>query len=449
MCGHAAVVRFRRLRRALYVIAGLAAATPAAPAQETMDVRAFQREAARLFGHGAFTAPDAPLSLASGRALLLFQAASVLVIVCGMINRIRSDREPMEGVASMLLKVAFIATVPFWRVFLLETADAIAAAVRQAEAGDSPAVSALWDLLAQWAPPGSPALDSLEMQGADALRPASGTESGWALRAWNWASGVTAGAGSQFQQVWQAFAGGLRAVVVLGCCAAMACAVVVAVMLTHFMELLRHLWFQFGCAALPVFIAALGLPTLRGAAVKFISGVFAVACWPIGWALANLVTEGVIRAVLSWMQGLSAAAVGVNIAGNSVPPLAVCAPNLAWGVLFLCAGLTLAVCLLVFAGLFLVPLAVGRLVATGAQSAAERFHSSAEISVVRSSGNGRQCAAPAPATSSLQSSHPVAAPRVETTKEARDPRPKWLRPESARLPVRIGIRRASKMSSLP
>jgi hypothetical protein len=356
-------------RFALTAAVALALGTPLARAQEALDVAAYQREAGTLFSPESMMA-DARFAAACDGVLLIFQAASVLVIVAGMIIRICNHQEQMEGIASVLIKVAFIATVPFWRDFVIETADLAASAIghRPACAVDPPAasVTAVWNLFGQWAPPSSAALDSLDTQAA--TPPVSGDEVDWSTKAWNWASGLAGAAGGS-QPGWAAFAGGLRGAIVLSCCGIVASCLAFTLALTYFVEAFRLVLFYAGCALLPVFLAGLSLDSLRAQSVKFVTGLIAVGFWPVGWGIANVATSWVAGAVLSWMRGVSAAAAGVNVAGTTVPPLASCASSVAWGALFLFAGITVAVVVWNVASLLIVPIVLGRLTASGGQAA--------------------------------------------------------------------------------
>ncbi len=351
------------------VIAAMALAgrAHAQAAPDRLDVAAYQTQAAALFSPEALMA-DPRFAPACDGALLLFQSLSVLVIVAGMIVRMRNDHEQMEGLASVLIKVAFIATIPFWRGFVLESAGLVSEAIghRSACSVDPPSasVTAMWNLLGQWAPSGSPALDSLETQGG--APPVSGDEADWSWRAWNWASGLAGAAGGQ--SGWQALAGGFRGTVVLTCCGGVTALVAFTLALTYFVEAFRLLLFQVGCAMLPVFIAGLAVDSLRSQCLRFVIGLVSLAFWPVGWGIASVATTWLGEAMLRWMRDLCAAAAGVNVSGSVVPPLALCAPNLAWGVLFLLAGLTVAVCVWAVASLFLVPLLAGRLNALGGQA---------------------------------------------------------------------------------
>ena len=338
------------------------------PAPVALD--RYEHQAARIFDPRAITNDDSALITASERLLFLMQGVSVAIIVAGIIVRLRKDHDPMEGVASMMLKVAFIATIPFWRTFALETGDVAADVVgyRATSAGGepSPVMASLWQLAGEWMPAGSPYLDVLETQ-AGANAPASGHEQEWSLEAWNWARGVGAVTEDQLQVLWQGVSGGLRAAMVHGCCAAMCGVVLVTVFLAYAGEVLRYLLFYGGCALLPIAIAGLGVEALRRQSLRFLLAIATVACWPVGWGLWNIVTKTVLTSALEWIGGMTTAALALPAQTNPAPSVATAAPFLAWGVLIVFVALTAVVCLWSLAGLFLAPIALGRLSAAGSQ----------------------------------------------------------------------------------
>lgn len=363
--------RWRPLVAAVFLgilFGGVAVRAQNLPAPVALD--RYEHQAARIFDPSAITNDDSALITASERLLFLMQGVSVAIIVAGIIVRLRKDHDPMEGIASMMLKVAFIATIPFWRTFALETADVAADAVgyraTSADGEPSPVMANLWQLAGEWMPAGSPYLDVLETQ-AGANAPPSGHEQEWSLAAWNWARGVGAVTGDQLQVLWQGVSGGLRAAMVHGCCAAMCGAVLVTVFLAYAGEVLRYLLYYAGCALLPIAIAGLGVDALRRQSMRFLLGVATIACWPIGWGLWNIVTKTVLTSALEWIGSMTTAALALPAQTNPTPSVASAAPFLAWGVLIVFAALTAVVCLWSLAGLFLAPLALGRLSAAGSQ----------------------------------------------------------------------------------
>ncbi len=364
--------RLRPAVAAVVWLAGILGPMPArAQTAERLEVAVFERQAAAIFSPAAITRPDGELSTACDRLLLIMQGVSVAVVVAGMILRMRQDHEQMEGIASMMLKVAFIATIPFWRTFVLETvdltADAIGYRAVATDGASSAVMTRMWHLAGEWMPASSPYLDALETQAGENV-PASGDEQAWSLRAWNWARGIGTTTGDQFQSLWQSASGGLRAVVVFGGCAAMSGAVLLTILFAYLAEVLRFLLYYAGGALLPVFIAGLGVEMLRRQSARFILGLATIAGWPIGWALVNVVTMIVLDGASTWMETLTTAALGLPTGTADPPSVAAAAPFLAWGALFMFMALTTVICLWSLAGLLLAPLALGRMAAAGAQA---------------------------------------------------------------------------------
>ena len=52
----------------------------------------------------------------------------------------------------------------------------------------------------------------------------------------------------------------------------------------------------FGIALAPVFLPMLMLNATRGIAVRYVLGLFSLLMWPLGWAVANLMTEALMNA---------------------------------------------------------------------------------------------------------------------------------------------------------
>ncbi len=359
------------MRRWLIAVGAVAVAFARPMLAETapapsFDVAPLEASAARLFDAQTLIGDGSDLNVVCGRVLLCFQALSALVIVAGLIMRIRNERTQMQGVASTLLKVAFIATIPAWRTLVLDTADVAAGSIgyHSAVAGD-PSTSVaheLWGLLGQWVPPGSPYLDVLTAQNAANL-PASGQEKEWGLEAWNWARGVGAADATLFHALWQAASGSIRACIVFGGSALMVCCLSAMIMLIYLGEMLRYVLFFGGCALLPLFVAGLSVDALRAQSVRFIMGTVAIAFWPLSWAIADVVTRFIVHGTQTWISAVTTKA----LAGAGLAPasLATAAPYLAWGVWFVFIGITLALCLWVFASVFYGPVLIGRAVTAG------------------------------------------------------------------------------------
>jgi hypothetical protein len=345
---------------------------PTVPASDTapaLNMDAVKQDMVTIFNPRFITNPGSELNNACERVMLICQAISVTIIVAGMIQKLRKDETQMEGVASMMLKVAFIASIPFWRTFTLDTADIIADSVgyravnygtRMATA-PSPIMGRMFDMAAQWMPPSTPAHDATE-----AAQPAPGQEQGWMTRAWNWAKGVASATANMVDNIWQAFTGALRSLFILLMCVVVSVVVIILIVLTYIAELIRYFLFYVGCALLPIFIAGLGVELLKQQSTRFILGLVSVALWPVGWALANILTSVMIWGATTWMAKLAAAALGAAAVGTVAPPLAAAAPFLGWGILFILVGLTLAIVIFSLVGLVLAPYGMGKMVTSGA-----------------------------------------------------------------------------------
>jgi hypothetical protein len=355
-------------RRFGFALMALLIAPATGRAGAALDLPVYQQQAGRLFGAEKIVADGSPLSAACDHVLLMMQAVAVTIIVAGMIGKLRKDHEQMEGIASMLLRVAFIATIPFWKPLALETADTIADAVGppavHAAGQSGPVMTSLWTLAGQWMPANSPYLDALDDQANDNL-PTSGEEQEWTMRAWNWARGITATTNNAFASMWHAFSGSLRALFVLLCCAAMTCLSLGTLLLVYLAAIARMVLFHFGCALLPVFIAGLGVDSLRGTSMRFILRLTGVAFWSVGWAVTNQVTVPLLNSASDWMTNLTAAAVNMPPTASNVPSVAAAAPLLAWGVLFLFIALTTVLCVGTIGSLVLAIVTLSRSVAGG------------------------------------------------------------------------------------
>lgn len=358
----------RRFRPVLLLLGlGFGAVRVVAQPIPPPDVSPFQERAAILFDSRSLISESSRFVEGCDRLLLIAQAVSVLVVVGALLVRMQRDQAQMESIASMLLKVAFIATVPFWRTFILESGEAVAAALdfRRSAGGQNGVMVQLWRLLQQWAPPGSPFLDALQTQSASNI-PASGGEEEWMLQAWNWARGLGSASASSFSESWQAFSGGLRAFLVLSCCTAMACCTVFTIVIGYLAEVLRCFIVLAGCSLLPVFIAGIGSDALRPSSVRFVFTLVSVAFWPAVWSLTGMVTQLLLEGAGNWMTDVAAAAAGVNVAGQAVPSLGTIAPYLGWWTLSLFAATCFALCLWCAGSYLLAPFLMGKFVAAGA-----------------------------------------------------------------------------------
>lgn len=358
-----------RPKTALLLLAVLLCA-PGLRAQTALNLTAYQQKAGALFGTEQLSAADSPLATACESLLLITQAASVTLIVAGLIAKTRQDHQQMDGVAAMLLKVAFIATIPLWSTRMLETVDTAADAVGQpaihTDGSSTPLMNSLWSLAGQWMPARSPYLDALDSQDSQNA-PTSGDEQAWSMRAWNWARGITATTNTTFDTSWHSLTGTVRATIVFLGCAAMACLSLLTIFGVYLAGVARVALYSFGCALLPLFIAALGLDSLRPTATRYILRLVGFASWPIGWAVANVITLPILTGASDWMTQLVAAATGLTATDPNLPSTADAAPFLAWGVLLLLIALNLVICLWILGSLALVPSLISKAIAGGLQ----------------------------------------------------------------------------------
>ncbi len=364
----------------------------------------FAARTASLFQADQIAGETSQLTELAAHVLLAAQALAILAVVAGVVWKIQKERTQLQGLATALLTVAFIATVPLWRDHLLDATQALAgsigfeAATGKAD-GATGIVNDLWRLVAQWVPPGSPYLDVLESQ--IAAEPASGTEAEWALRGWNWARGVGTAHASLLQATWQAGSGSLRAGVVFGICGLAVCVTSLVLLGVYLAEIVRQVLLAGGFALLPVFIAGYSLEAMRGQALRFFFGLTSIAFWPVGWALADAVSRVLIGGTLDWMQTTTTAALGLQ-AGVSPPALATAAPFVAWGALLLLFALTLGLCGWMSFTLLYIPVLISRAAAAG-------------VGFLAGGDAGETAAAPVPVTvrtAAAGPSSPASVPRT-------------------------------------
>lgn len=65
--------------------------------------------------------------------------------------------------------------------------------------------------------------------------------------------------------------------------------------ITWLATLIQNVLILLGVAVAPVFLAMIGIESLRGIAGRYFLTLVAVLCWPLGWALADLITSGFLR----------------------------------------------------------------------------------------------------------------------------------------------------------
>jgi len=342
---------------------------PGAQMPAPPNLQPLRTRAETLFKTETFTSDTSELKRDCDGVLLGSQMIAGAIIIGGLWTKMRDENRQMDGIAIMLLKVGFIATIPTWQTNVVSGMDSLAAAIdykSPAGPGSSPIVDNLWGLLQQWAPPSSPAVDALDAQMPKNV-PGSGNEASWTLNAWHWAKGVGAADSSMFHVLWQTGSGSLRAFLVFGSCAAMACALSFVIAATYLAELLRYLLLGGGIALLPIFIAGVGVDALRSHSIRAILAIATVAAWPVGWAIANIVSNVIVKGTQTWMA---------DVAGAAVVPLSlpatsfsIAAPYVAWSALFAFIAVTVAVCFWQLAALYYMPVLLARLFAASASTA--------------------------------------------------------------------------------
>ncbi len=308
---------------------------------------------------------------------LIAQSLAVFVIIAALLVRMRRDEAQMDSIASMMLKVAFIATIPLWRGLALETGDLVADGVgyRSLPSGTlaltkdqnlkthSPLLTKLIELEVQWSLESSPIQDGLE----DGQRPKEGEEEAWLARGWNWSKATHLASDSASQQVWSAGAGAERAVLLHRCIWGMGTALQFSHIAYYLVETLRVLLFYGGFALMPVLIAGLGTQSFGAPAIRCLVGLAGVVLWPVGWALANVGTLAMLTPALEIFKKNAHAALYPKTSEELVCTLAQAAPHLSWSLLGMSLAMTLALCLWIIASLILVPCFAHKLLTAGAR----------------------------------------------------------------------------------
>jgi hypothetical protein len=347
----------------------------AAPAQNAPDdllpsrAEGRQRDVVAIFHP---TRVSAAFSSVSGALLLVSQSVSVALVIGSFISRMRSSDNQMEGVAGMMLRVAFIATVPLWMSLVGTSSDMLAEELGQravlsaptqgAEAGqDLPEVSPLLRqvalLEAQWRLDSSPVRDALDARSA----PKPGKEDEWLATGWNWTRSARSLRSGQMQPALSDAEEAERAGFLHRVVFAVAFAVQGTQIAFYLAETLRLFLFNLGCALLPLMIAGLGSERLAPPACK---GLLELAClcfWPLGWALANAGSAAMLTPALDMLRKNAASAMYPKLADETTRTVALSAPFLSWSLIGLLAAITLALCAWMLGSLVLVPWLAHRL----------------------------------------------------------------------------------------
>ena len=314
--------------------------------------------------------------------LLLSQIASALIIVGGLLTKMRKDETQMEGIASMVLKVGFIASLPILSDRFEDTCGYMATATAHATfpyvkkgsdyAIDLVPVSSsqvpnvirkIFELTNQWTINSSPANDQLE----ETADPTSDQDDNWFAREGNWAASTVRLISDPAMAKWAAVAGACRVAIlhfiVLG--VGLICTSII--ILTYFAEILRLFLFHAGLAILPVFIAGLGIECMKNQSVRYILGLVSVGLWPVGWAIANIGTVRLINVANNFISNLLKPILEKAQVSVASPTIAVAMPYMSWGVMVLLVALTLGLCIWMLVGLICGPVLISRILTQGAQ----------------------------------------------------------------------------------
>lgn len=69
----------------------------------------------------------------------------------------------------------------------------------------------------------------------------------------------------------------------------------ISLAITWLATLIQNIVMLLGVAVAPVFLAMFSIESTRGIAGRYFLTLVAVICWPLGWALADIVTTGILR----------------------------------------------------------------------------------------------------------------------------------------------------------
>ena len=308
---------------------------------------------------------------------VLSQSVAAAIIIGGLMLRMRRDEVQMENIASMMLKVAFIATVPLWKTWTLDSAEAVSGMLggpnvpgatlvleTAADRGQmSPTLRQLWLLGEQWNLEGSPMSDALAGnwvagEGKDEQRIAEG---------WNWAKPAAMSAEGAVEQAWAVETNSRRAEWVQAFSVGGAGAVHFTYIGHYLLETLRLLLFHAGCALAPFCIAGLGTQALQVQSVRTLLGLFGVALWPLAWAVGNVASKAMLEGALQVASWTCSSAMYPKLADDSQRTLAMAAPYLSWWLLSVMVAMTLCVCLWMLGALCFGPWVLHKLLSTGAR----------------------------------------------------------------------------------
>lgn len=308
---------------------------------------------------------------------LFSQSAAVVIVIGGLMMRLRRDQAQMGTLASMVLRVFFIASVPLWKTWTLELADGMADQVgcralpsvrlempvetdRQAS---SPVLDRIWAIGEQWVPDTSPLKDSVD--GAWTAR--DGDEEDNLRLGWNWTkAGVTADTVDT-----EAYAGAAQNAERAGILHRILLTVGGGVELSYLSYFLaehaRLLLFHAGCALAPLCIAGLGTNALAVPSLRALLSLAAVAFWPLGWGLANQATVAMGEGLSKLFEWSCSAAMNPKLPAGESLTIALAAPYLSWALIVTLSAMTLALCAWVLGSLAAGAWFLNRLSSSGAR----------------------------------------------------------------------------------
>jgi hypothetical protein len=351
-------------------LAGSAVATPSLFLRHENH----RRELAEVFHPQA--AAEA-IQAATEPITLFSQATAVVIVIGGLMMRLRRDQAQMGTLASMVIRIFFIASVPLWKTWALELADGMAdqvgcralPSVRLQMPADtdrqvsSPVLERLWAIGEQWVPDSSPLKDSVD----GGWTAHDGNEEENLRLGWNW---TKAGVNSETVDT-EAYFGAAQNAERAGILHRLLLAVAGSVQLSYISLFLaehaRLLLFHAGCALAPLCIAGLGTRALATPSLRALLGLAAVAFWPLGWGVANQATlamgEGLSR-IFEWS---CSAAMNPKLPAGEAQSIALSAPYLSWALLITLAAMTMALCAWVVGSLAAGAWCLNRLSGSGAR----------------------------------------------------------------------------------
>lgn len=309
------------------------------------------------------------------KVLIVCQLLAVLVVVGGLAGRMRLDEAPFASVAGAVLGVGFIASLSWLSPKVMETADSLTALVGeraipgaklQLSAGETPPnelsvlQQKLGELEKQWTLSSSPFLDSLDEQ----REFSPGSEESWLALGWNWARRPPSP--TETPSAWESAAAAERGGLLLRITLGIGSLVHFSETGCYLAEIARLVVFHAGFALLPLFIAGLGVDSLRTPAFRAIVALAGVAFWPVAWAVAHAATLAMLGPALELHRKCASAAMYPKVADDASRTVAMAAPYLSWSLLGFLAVVTAALCLWLLFSLFFGPWLLHKALGAGA-----------------------------------------------------------------------------------